>query len=371
MIVSCEKQVLQSACTVAMRATASKSPIKALEGLLLEAKDSSLKITGYNLREGIYTKTEADVKENGSVVLEARFISEMLRRFPDGILTITSDENDNVTVKCGRSKIEFMGFSAEDYPEIPAVDELRSIVLPQKLLRSMINQSIFAVSDSDIRPIYTGSLFEIEGDLLTVVSVDGYRLAKRTEKLEGAQMDNCEFVVPGAALNDIERICTDEEGDVTISVGEKHIAFIIGETVVISRRLEGTFLNYRKSIPDAFKYEVKVERSEFMSSIERVALVITEKNNSPIRMRFEDGNVDCRCLTSMGSAEDICVCEGNGENTEIGFNEKYMMDALKAAAKDEILICFNTPSAPCIIKAADGTENFTYMILPMRLRAGD
>ena len=367
---SCEKYLLQSACAIASRATASKSPIPTLEGLLLTA-GASLRITGYDLKEGIYTDIEADVAEPGSIVVGARLFGEMIRRLPDGIVTISVDERNNVNVKCGKSDFHFMGYDADEYPEIPNVDGMNKISLPQKILRSMINQTIFAVATSDVRPIYTGTLFEISGDELTLVSVDGYRLAKRTEKIENGQMEDCSFVVPGTALSDIERICSDDEDEVKISVGSKHISFVIGGTVVISRRLEGDFLNYKKSIPDSFRYTVEVDRAEFMSVIDRVALIISEKNSSPVRLSFRDGSIDCFCATVIGKAEDACSCEGSGDGLEIGFNDRYLMDALKASGKDELHVCLNTASSPCIIKAADGSEGFTYMILPVRLRSGD
>ena len=365
---SCEKYLLQSACGTASRAAASKSPIPALEGLLLQASDR-LTVTGYDLKKGIYTKLEAEVKEQGSVVVGARLFGEMIRRLPDGIVTISTDINNNVNVKCGKSEFNFMGISPEDYPEMPVVDGVNNIALPQKILGSMINQTIFAVADNDMRPIYTGTLFDIEGEELTLVAVDGYRLAKRSEKLESARMENCSFVVPGSALADIERICGDSEELVKISVGAKHISFSIGETVVVSRRLEGEFLNYKKSIPESFKYTVKVDRGEFMSAIDRVALIVSERNTSPVRMSFNDGNIDCLCVTPIGRAEDVCTCEGSGEGLQIGFNDRYLKDALKAAAKEELNICLNSASSPCIITAADGSENFTYMILPVRLHA--
>ena len=365
---SCEKYLLQSACGIASRAAASKSPIPALEGLLLQASDR-LTVTGYDLKKGIYTQLEAEVKEQGSVVVGARLFGEMIRRLPDGIVTISTDINNNVNVKCGKSEFNFMGISPEDYPEMPVVDGVNNIALPQKILGSMINQTIFAVADNDMRPIYTGTLFDIEGEELTLVSVDGYRLAKRSEKLESAKMENCSFVVPGSALADIERICGDSEELVKISVGAKHISFSIGETVVVSRRLEGEFLNYKKSIPESFKYTVKVDRGEFMSAIDRVALIVSERNTSPVRMSFNDGNIDCLCVTPIGRAEDVCTCEGSGEGLQIGFNDRYLKDALKAAAKEELNICLNSASSPCIITAADGSENFTYMILPVRLHA--
>ncbi|MDY5563931.1 MAG: DNA polymerase III subunit beta [Candidatus Limivicinus sp.] len=365
---SCEKYLLQSACGIASRAAAGKSPIPALEGLLLQASDQ-LTVTGYDLKKGIYTQLEAEVKEQGSVVVGARLFGEMIRRLPDGIVTISTDINNNVNVKCGKSEFNFMGISPEDYPEMPVVDGVNNIALPQKILGSMINQTIFAVADNDMRPIYTGTLFDIEGEELTLVSVDGYRLAKRSEKLESAKMENCSFVVPGSALADIERICGDSEELVKISVGAKHISFSIGETVVVSRRLEGEFLNYKKSIPDSFKYTVKVDRGEFMSAIDRVALIVSERNTSPVRMSFNDGNIDCLCVTPIGRAEDVCTCEGSGEGLQIGFNDRYLKDALKAAAKEELSVCLNSASSPCIITAADGSDNFTYMILPVRLHA--
>ena len=365
---SCEKYLLQSACGTASRAAASKSPIPALEGLLLQASDR-LTVTGYDLKKGIYTQLEAEVKEQGSVVVGARLFGEMIRRLPDGIVTISTDINNNVNVKCGKSEFNFMGISPEDYPEMPVVDGVNNIALPQKILGSMINQTIFAVADNDMRPIYTGTLFDIEGEELTLVAVDGYRLAKRSEKLESARMENCSFVVPGSALADIERICGDSEELVKISVGAKHISFSIGETVVISRRLEGEFLNYKKSIPDSFKYTVKVDRGEVMSAIDRVALIVSERNTSPVRMNFNDGSIDCLCVTPIGRAEDVCTCEGSGEGLQIGFNDRYLKDALKAAGTEELNICLNSASSPCVITAADGSENFTYMILPVRLHA--
>ena len=218
---SCEKSLLQAACTIASRATASKSPIPALEGLLIEAKDD-VKITGYDLKKGIYTNLQADVVQAGSIVVGARFFGEMIRRMPDGIVTIAVDDNNSVKVKCGKSEYNFMGISAEDYPEMPMMDVLNTVSLPQKILRSMINQTIFAVADNDVRPIYTGTLFEVQDEELTLVSVDGYRLAKRSEKLENARMENCSFVVPGSALSDIERICGDTDDAVQITVGAKH-----------------------------------------------------------------------------------------------------------------------------------------------------
>ena len=366
---SCEKYLLQSACAIASRAAANKSPIPALEGLQLSCEDK-LYVKGYDLKKGIVTGVEADITQRGTVVVGARLFGEMIRRLPDGVVSVSRDDRDNINVKCGKSQFNVLGISAEDYPELPRFDALNSVRLPQRILKDMINRTIFAVSTDEVRPIYTGILFEVEEDRLTLVSVDGYRLAKRTEKLDNSKLDKCSFVVPGSALSDVEKICTDdEEGTVSISVGQKHISFEIGDTVVVTRRLEGEFLNYRRSIPENFKYELKVDRGEFMASIDRVSLIVSEKNSSPVRMTVNDGTIDCLCVTPIGRAEDVCTCEGNGEGLLIGFNDRYMKDALKAASTDELLLCVNTASSPCIIKAADGSEGFTYMVLPVRLHA--
>ena len=365
---SCEKALLQAACNTASRAAASKSPIPALEGLLLSAEDR-LYVKGYDLKKAIVTAVEADIVQRGTLVVGARLFGEMMRRMPDGIVSIESDEKNNLSVRCGKSSFNILGMSSEEYPELPSFDAQSSVTLPQNILKDMINRTLFAVSTDEVRPVYTGTLFEIEGEELILVSVDGYRLAIRREKLEKAQMDNCSFVVPGSALSDVEKICADTEDPVSIAVGQKHISFTIGDATVISRRLEGEFLNYRRSIPDTFRSELKIDRMELMSVIDRVSLIVSEKNTSPVRMTLGDGVIDCLCVTPIGRAEDVCTCEGSGGELVIGFNDRYMKDALKAAAADELLLCVNTASSPCILKAADGSDGFTYMVLPVRLHA--
>lgn len=365
---SCEKNTLQTAIGIATRASASKSPNPALEGLLLQA-DETLCLTGYDLKKGIYTKIEADVEQPGDLVVNAKLFNEMIRRMPDGIVSFKAQDT-NIHIKCGKSEFNFIGISAEDFPEISAVSSINEVSLPQNILKNMINQTIFAVSDNEIRPIYTGILFEIQDDELTLVAVDGYRLAKRCEKIQGGKLENCSFVVPGNSLTDVEKICGDSEDPVSIAVGERHISFTIGDTVIISRRLEGDFLNYRKSIPEVFKYKLVVERSELLSTIDRVSLIVNEKNSSPVRMTINMGTIHCMCVTPLGKAEDTCLCEGSGEGMEIGFNDRYLTEALKAASgREKLLLCFNSPSSPCVLTAAEGDENFTYMILPVRLRA--
>ncbi len=364
-----EKSTLQNAVMITSRAVPSKSPISALEGLLIEG-GTSITITGYDLKKAIYTTIEASVEEPGVMVVNARFFGELIRRLPDGMVTVVCNEHNNsINIRCGKSEYDITGLDYSDYPEMPRFNEVRTVEIPQDTLANMISRTLFAVSKEEIRPIYTGTLFEINDKELTLVSVDGYRLARRVEKVESTRLEDCSFIVPGFALTDIEKICDNNDEPAKITVGDKHISFTMGTTVVITRRLEGEFLNHRKSVPENFRYIVKVDRQELISVIDRVSLVLNEKNGSPVHMIFEDGMIQCKCVTPIGKAEDLCTCEGSGDGLEIGFNDRYLLDALKAAEKDELYICLNTSSSPCIIKAADGSENFTYMILPVRLHS--
>ncbi len=368
---SCEKYLLQAAIMTASRAAAAKSPIPTLEGLLIQAGATGISVTGYDLKKGIYTTLEADVAAQGEAVFGAKLFVEMIRRLPDGVVTIEVDADNSAKIQCGRSEYTFIAMDADEYPELPVVDYDQAVGVPQKLLRQMLNETLFAVSTNESRPVYMGSLFEIENGLLTIVSVDGYRLALRRESLQECAAEGLHFIVPGTALADVERICADEEEPVLISLGKKHVSFTVDKTVVISRRLEGEFLNYKKAIPETFRSTMKIDRSEFLSIVDRVSIIVDEKVKNPIRLTFSDGNIHFLCATPVGRAEDVCPCEGSGEDVEIGFNDKYLRDALRAAPADELNICINTGSSPCVLFPADESDKFAYMILPVRLRAGE
>ena len=369
--IRCEKKDLLTAVSNVSRAAPAKSPIPALEGILFEAADNHLKLTAYDTRIGIYTSMESDILDEGSIVIPARFLSDLVRRLPDGMVTIESDAGFSTTIRCGKSEFHVMGLDPESFPELNVVDAFQTFSIPEPVLKSMISQTIFSVSTSETRPLYMGVLFEISENELTMVAVDGYRLAKRSESFNSSGIQPCSFIIPGTSLSEVERLCdSGSEGTVQIALGEKHASFAIGSNVLITRRLEGEFMNYRKSIPSSFRYEVVVEREELIRVIDRVALVIKDKQVSPIKMIADDGNLEFFCTTSFGHAEDSIVCEGTGEGMKIGFNDRYFMDALKAADEDKIRISMNTPSAPIVIEAAEGGK-YLYMVLPVRLRDSD
>ena len=364
---SCEKALLQAATS---RAVSPKSSIPALEGILLEA-GSDLRLTGYNLETGIRTIVPADIREEGTLVLGARLFGEIVRKLPDDIVTFQS-ENYMVNIKCGMSEFNILGTDPEEFPELPTVEYQNSLILPQSRLKAMISQTLFAVSDNESRPIHTGSLFEVDSNGLTIVSVDGYRLALRHEaidKKEGAETFS--FVVPGAALSEVEKICSDVDEPASVTQGARHVMFKVGDTMLVSRRLEGEFLAYRQAIPRNNTIHVEGETRALLSSIDRVSLIISDKLKSPLRCVFDSNLLKISTKTAIGDAYDECPLSGDGGGLEIGFNNKYLMDALKAAPADKVRLELTTGVSPCVILPTEGEENFLYMVLPVRLKAGE
>ena len=369
---SCEKALLQSAILTASRAVSTKSTIPALEGLLLEAEDSgTVYLTGYNQETGIRSAGQADVTEAGSMVLPARLFGEIIRKLPDDIVSFQAD-GYMVNITCGMSQFNILATDPEDFPELPTVEDKNGFTIPRGKLGSMIRQTIFAVSDNESRPIHTGSLFEVDGNGLTIVSVDGYRLALRHEaidKKEGAETFS--FVVPGAALSEVEKICSDVDEPASVTQGARHVMFKVGDTMLVSRRLEGEFLAYRQAIPRNNTIHVEGDTRALLSSIDRVSLIISDKLKSPLRCVFDSNLLKISTKTAIGDAYDECPLSGDGGGLEIGFNNKYLMDALKAAPADKVRLELTTGVSPCVILPTEGEENFLYMVLPVRLKAGE
>ncbi len=365
---SCEKSLLQSAISTASRTAAVKSAIPALEGLLIEAMSDKISITGYDLKTGIKTSIPADIAETGNIVVNSRLFGEIIRKLADDVVNIDVDENLMVRISCGMSEFNIIGISAEDYPDLPSVDYQNAVFIAESTLKGMISQTIFAVSDNEARPIHTGALFEIDSDSLTMVAVDGYRLALRKESISSAETDIKSFVVPGTALSEVEKIAGDGDEVIKITVGSKHIMFVIGTTVLITRRLEGEFLNYRNTIPQTSKYEISADRRDIITAVDRVSLIISDRVRTPVRFTFGLNNLKVRTATPLGRANDECAVQGDGEELEIGFNSKYILDALKAAPADKIKINLSSGVSPCIIVPEDSGDKFLYMILPVRLK---
>ena len=365
---SCEKALLQAAAATASRAVSAKSSIPALEGLLLDGSNG-LTLSGYNTQTGIRTMLEADVTQPGRIVLNARLFGDIIRRMPDDMIVFSADEKLMVHLSCGDASFDILGLSADDYPELPEVDDQYAVALQQRMLKAMIGQTAFAVSTNESRPVHTGSLFEIDDSGLTMVSVDGFRLALRHEPLEKIEGGAFRFVAPGSALKEVENICGDTDDMIQVTCGKRHILFSAGQTQLICRRLEGDFLDYKNAIPRNNPILVDVENSALLQSLDRVSVVISEKLKSPVRCVFDNDRVYLSARTGNGEAKDICPTKGDGKELEIGFNNRYLMEALRYAPADEVRFALNTNISPCVITPTDGSDSFLYMVLPVRLKA--
>ena len=367
---SCEKVLLQNAIAVTSRAVAQKSSIPALEGLLLRA-EQELTVSGYNMQTGIRTRVAADVTDRGEIVLNARLFGDIIRRMPDDVVTLSVDEKLMVHLSCGDADFDILGLSAADYPDLPEVEDEYAVSLQQRTLRAMIEEVAFAVSTNESRPVHTGALFEITDAGLTMVAVDGFRLAIRREPLEKLEGGSFSFVAPGAALNEVKSICGDVEDLATVTLGKRHILFEVGETELICRRLEGEFLDYKNAIPRKNPINVIVDTKSLIESIDRVSVVISDKLKSPVRCTFDHDKLLLSARTGNGEARDVCRLSGDGNGLEIGFNNRYLMEALRYAPADTVRMELNTGVSPAIIVPVDGEENFLYMVLPVRLKSGE
>lgn len=367
---TCEKALLVSAISVASRTVAPKSAIPSLEGLLVKA-GVKVMLTGYNLETGITVGVPADITEPGECIMPARLFFDIIRKLPDDEVTVSVDESFRVSIRGGISSFTITAMTAEDYPELPDVESEKGIPVPQRELREMISGTIFSASENMARPIHTGCLFEIADESVTVVAVDGYRLALRRYIPEQPLERTVKFVAPAAALKEVEKILDDTDVPAVIYLGTKHILFTIGDATLVCRILEGEFLDWRRVLPQNNPIKVAANVREVTDSIERVSLVISEKIKSPVRCTFGHNTADFRTTSTIGEAHDMCSTAGDGKDLEIGFNSRYLLDALRAVPTPEVSLELINGLSPIVLNPCDGSGKFSYMVLPVRLKAGE
>ena len=367
---TCEKALLVSAISVASRTVAIKSAIPGLEGIHVRA-GVNVTLSGYNLETGITVTMEADVAEAGEAIFPARLFFDIVRKLPDEAVSVTVDDSFKVSIRAGISSFSITALSAEDYPELPDVDSQKGIRLPQRELKNMIAGTIFAVSDNMARPIHTGVMFEVENEAITAIAVDGYRLALRRYQPEEAVERELKFVAPSAALKEVEKILEDTDEDCTFYLGQKHILFTIGDATLVCRILEGDFLDWRRVLPQNKPIRLVGKVSQLMDSIERVSLVISEKLKSPVRCCFGKDQASFRTVSTIGTASDMCALAGDGQELEIGFNSRYLLDALRAVPDEECVLELANGLSPIVITPTGEKKLYSYMVLPVRLKAGE
>ena len=364
MKISCLRTDLQSAVSIVSRAVATKSTIPAMEGVIIKAYSDKLNISGYNLEIGITTEIEATIAEEGEIVISAKLFLDIVRNLPEEILTVETDDKLTVYINCGDADYKIMGMSSMEYPDLPTFEQTDAITLGSKTLREMIRQTVYATSENMAKPIYTGSLFEIENSVLTIVAIDGYRMAIRRENVES--QSSTSFVVPGKTQLEILKLLSDDEEPVDIIIGQRHITFKVKNYRVISRLLEGIFIDYKSTIPQTEKTEVVINTRRLINSVERMSLMNNDRMQSPVRCKFLGDQIKFSCASAVGSANDSIRIPIIGEQVEIGFNNRYMLDALKNTDCDEVKIVLNGTISPIVIKPVQG-DSFLFIVVPMRL----
>jgi len=362
MNIKINNQILLDALNTSAKAISNKSSLPILSGLLLEAKDNNLIITGNDLNLGIETTIEANIIEEGSVVVDSSFFISIINKLPNDIINILYNDNI-VNIFCNDIEFNLVGKSAEEYIEIPSIEKNNIFKINSKLMKTIIKQTNFSISTDEARPILTGVLFKINNGELTLVSLDGYRLSYKKVKIDSL-LDNLS-IIPGKTLNELNKILNDNS-EIEISFTDKHVLFIYNNVKIISRLLEGEFINYDQIIPTNFKSKMIVKTSDFRHSIDRSYLLSLKSRKASIKFEINNNNLLIKSNSENGKMEENIKVNYNGNNLKIGFNPSYILDVLKVIESEKIIIEFNNNMSPAIIKAVDD-DSYKYMILPVRL----
>lgn len=363
----CNTKELSTACNNVIRAVSTKVTIPTIEGILIECGSNTLSLTGYDFEFGINTIMNVDVVEPGAIVINAKVLCDIIRKLNNDEVTIETNGN-SVSIISGAAQYNITGIDAEDYPELPSVNNGQKIELDQNLMYSMVNQTVFAVADNESsKPVYTGLKFVVENGILTMIGVDGYRLAIRKEKInyDGEELD---FVVPKKTIKEIIKLFnTEEEKTVNMLISKRHIVFEIDNYSIISRLLDGEFIDYTAAIPSVTKTTVLINTGDAIDCIERTLPVIENNQKNPIRCLFDGDQMRVSTVSSLGRVVDYTHANISGDRVEIGFNSKFMLDALHASDTDEVKIELGGPVSPAVIKPINA-DNFIFLVLPMRLK---
>lgn len=365
----CDSAELSEACQNVQRAASVKTAIPSIEGILISAANGAVTLTGYDLEMGIITSIPARIEEEGELVLNARTFSETLKRLPGSAVGVYSDSRNIADISCGDFESALIGLSADEYPDLPSVSGGYPATLKSEIVKDMIRKTIFSVAARDSRIVHTGIKFELEKNHIRLVAVDGVRLAIRNEKID-YDGEELSFVVPAKTLAEVVKIAGDADGFISLNVGKRHIIVESGGYKIVSRLLDGEFLNYRAAVPSTTKTVVRVNAGALEDSVDRTSLIISDKIKSPIKCVFENNFIKMSSVTSLGTANDKIPALIEGEACSIGFNNRYMLEALRVCDADEVRILLNGSVSPIVIAPLEGDE-FLFLILPVRLKNED
>ena len=371
MEIICEKEKILKAINSVTKAVASKTTMPILEGILIQTNDKEIKFTTYDLEIGIEYIIESDVKEQGATVVNATMFSEIIRKLPDTEIHITLNENNLLVIECEGSLYKLATMNPDEFPELPKIEIENSIELEQNNLKDMIRKTIFAVSTEENKPIFTGCLFEIKNNKLNVVAVDGFRLAWKSKFLQTSAND-FSVVIPGRTLNEINKILLDSFDNVKIGISKNQALFEIENCKIVTRLLDGEFLNYASVIPENWETRIRVDKANIQDCFERISLIsassIEKEKKYPVKVSIEIGKVTISCTNQTGDAKEEIFVETEGQSLEAGFNPKYFLDALRAIDDQEVFIDFGTSISPCIIRPVESNGDYIYMVLPIRMK---
>ncbi|MBR1762421.1 MAG: DNA polymerase III subunit beta [Eubacterium sp.] len=363
----CKTKELSNACNNVIRAVGTKVTIPTIEGILIECGSDTLSLTGYDFEFGINTIMEASVVEPGAIVINAKILTDIIRKLSDEEVTIETN-GVSVSIISGAAQYNITGIDAEDYPELPSVNGGVPLEFNQKLLYSMIIQTVFAVAETESsKPVYTGLKFEITNGEMTLIGVDGYRLAIRKEKID-FNGEDLTFIVPKKTIRELIKLL-DVESDkpVSISIGKRHIVFEVEKYSIISRLLDGEFLDYTSAVPKTISTTVLINTNDAINCIERTLPVIENNQKNPIRCLFDNDQMRVSTVSSLGRVVDYTHANTSGDRVEIGFNSKFVLDALNASDSDEVKIELCGPVSPVKIMSVN-SDSFLFLVLPMRLK---
>ena len=353
MKIVCYKDKIIKALNSVVKGVASKTTMPILEGILIQTNDNEIKLTTYDLEIGIEYIMECEIKEQGSTVVNAIMFSEIIRKLPDTEIYISLNDKNLLEIECEGSLYKLATMNPEEFPELPKIDVENSIEVDQNVLKNMIRKTIFAVSSEENRPIFTGCLFEIENNKLNLVAVDGFRLALRSIYLN-KQTNNFSAVIPGKTLNEVNKIISDSFEPVKIGVSKNQALFEMDNCKIVTRILDGEFLNYKNVIPSNWETRIRVNKNSIQNSFERISLIsasaIEKEKKYPVKVQVDIGKVIISCTNQTGDAKEELFVSTEGKNLEAGFNPKYFLDSLKAVEDEEVFIEFGTSISPCLIK---------------------
>ena len=370
MRVICEKEKILEGINSVINGVDSKTTMPILEGILIQTNDNELKLTSYDLEIGIEYILDANVIEQGNTVVNAIMFSEIIRKLPNSNIQIRINENNLLEIECEGSLYKLATMNPEEFPELPKIEVENSIDLEQNMLRNMIRRTIFAVSSEENRPIFTGCLFEVENNKLNVVAVDGFRLALRSMYLQ-TKSNNFSAVIPGKTLNEVNKILSDSFENVKIGIAKNQALFEMDNCKIVTRILDGEFLNYKTVIPSNWETRIRANKNNLQNSFERISLIssssIEKEKKYPVKLSVDIGKVTISCTNQTGDAKEEIFVSSEGKNMEAGFNPKYFLDSLKAIDEEEIYVELGSSISPCLVKSVESND-YVYMILPIRLK---